>query len=75
MIALTCATNTLAERAEDRLREFLRLALAEVHCDAQCGILVLRGCVPSPLLKTLAEQVAGRTAGVERVVNLIDVPS
>jgi osmotically-inducible protein OsmY len=63
----------VAELAESRLRSNSYLALKNVSCEYQEGRLILRGCLPTYYLKQLAQEVVARVAGVDRIVNQIDV--
>jgi osmotically-inducible protein OsmY len=65
--------DNVAERAESRLRGNSYLALKNVTCDFQDGVLTLRGCLPTYYLKQIAQAVVGRLDGVQRIVNDIQV--
>jgi osmotically-inducible protein OsmY len=78
----TCASNPSAgpnasqqiiEGAENCLRHNSYLALKNVHCDYHEGVLTLSGCLPTYYLKQMAQSVVGRVAGVQRIVNDIEV--
>jgi osmotically-inducible protein OsmY len=62
--------NELAERC---LRRNAYLALKNVSCDYQSGVLALRGCLPSYYLKQVAQQVVAHLEGVQRIDNQIKV--
>ncbi len=62
-----------ADLAERRLRSHPYLALKNISCDWQDGVLVLRGCLPSYYLKQVAQEVVARLAGVEALDNQIQV--
>ncbi len=64
--------DTLAE-VQARLRDCHYPALQRVTCELYEGVLVLRGRVPSFYQKQLAQAVAARCAGVEEVVNKLEV--
>lgn len=64
---------SVAELAERRLRSSPYLALRNVACDSQGGILVLRGCLPSYFLKQMAQAVVAQLEGVKQVINQIEV--
>jgi hypothetical protein len=63
------------EGAETCLRSNSYLALKNVTCDYHEGVLTLRGCLPSYYLKQVAQTAVARVAGVERIVNEIEVIS
>jgi osmotically-inducible protein OsmY len=47
--------------------------LRQIHVQAQCGVVTLRGHVHSFYEKQLGQQVAQRVAGVVRLVDRIEV--
>jgi hypothetical protein len=63
----------LKELAEGCLRRNPYLALKNITCDCQDGVLVLRGCLPSYYLKQVAQEVVARLEGVEGIENEIQV--
>lgn len=63
----------VAEDAESRLRCNAYLALKNVSCEYQEGVLTLRGCLPTYYLKQMAQATVARVEGVEHVVNEIEV--
>jgi len=63
----------LGELAESRLRSNSYLALKNVSCDCQAGVLVLRGRLPTYYLKQVATAVVAGLPGVRHIVNQIDV--
>jgi hypothetical protein len=71
--ALPPPTQRVAEGAENCLRHNSYLALKNVRCDYCGGVLTLRGCLPTYYLKQLAQSAVARVAGVERIVNEIEV--
>jgi hypothetical protein len=62
-----------AEMAESHLRSNSYLALKNVSCEYQEGVLVLKGYLPTYYLKQIAQAVVAPTEGVERIVNQIEV--
>jgi len=62
-----------AERAERALRNSPYLALRNVTCDYQGGVLILRGCLPSYYLKQLAQEAVTDLDEVDRIENQIQV--
>jgi hypothetical protein len=65
----------ILEGAESCLRSNAYLALKNVTCDYQEGVLTLRGCLPSYYLKQVAQTAVARVAGGVRIVNEIEVVS
>jgi osmotically-inducible protein OsmY len=63
----------MAEWAENRLRGNSYLALKNISCDYEGGVLTLRGCVPSYYLKQVAQETVAPLEGVARVENQIAV--
>jgi hypothetical protein len=61
------------ELAERALRSSPYLALRNVTCDGQDGVLVLRGCLPTYYLKQVAQAVVARVDGVGQIVNEVEV--
>lgn len=64
--------DTLAE-LRARLVECHYPALQRVTCELYEGVLVLRGRVPSFYQKQLAQAIAAQCAGVEEIVNKLEV--
>lgn len=64
--------DVLAE-VRRKLHESSYYFLRTVGCEFERGVLTLRGRVPSFYLKQLAQSLAARVAGVERVVNALEV--
>jgi osmotically-inducible protein OsmY len=58
-----------------RLAECPYQVLRSVLCEFQHGVLTLRGQLPTFFHKQLAQEAVGGLAGVERVVNQIEVAS
>jgi hypothetical protein len=69
------APQRILEGAENCLRGHSYLALKNVTCDYREGVLTLRGCLPSYYLKQIAQTAVARLAGVDRIVNEIEVIS
>lgn len=69
------ATHRLdpAEIAESHLRSNSYLALKNISCEFRQGVLILKGNLPTYYLKQVAQAVVAPTAGVERIVNEIEV--
>jgi hypothetical protein len=68
------ARASLLREAERALRCGPYPALKKLSCDYQCGVLVLRGCLPSYYLKQIAQEiVVHQTQGVDRLDNQIEV--
>jgi osmotically-inducible protein OsmY len=63
----------IAEGAENCLRHNSYLALKNVRCDCEAGVLTLRGCLPTYYLKQMAQSAVARVEGVQRIVNEIEV--
>jgi hypothetical protein len=63
----------VAELAESRLRSNAYLALRNVTCTFDRGVLTLAGWLPTYYLKQLAQEVVAGVDGVEQVVNRIEV--
>lgn len=63
----------IAEGAESRLRGNSYLALKNVSCEFREGVLTLRGCLPTYYLKQMAQTEVAHLAGVQRIVNEIEV--
>jgi osmotically-inducible protein OsmY len=67
------APPDFGELAESRLRRNAYLALKNVSCQYQDGVLVLRGWVPTYYLKQVASATVAGLSGVRYIVNQIDV--
>jgi osmotically-inducible protein OsmY len=65
----------VAERAESELRRNAYVALKNIACEYQEGLLILNGCLPTYYLKQLAQEAVARLHGVERIDNRIEVVS
>jgi len=72
---MPAARSEIGEAARICLRRQPRSALANIWCDYQAGVLVLRGHVPSYFLKQLAQETVRRVDGVEHIENEIEVDS
>jgi hypothetical protein len=72
-VASAARRLSLREQAECRLRSNAYLALRNVCCDDQDGVLILHGCVPSYYLKQVAQTVVSQVEGVQAIVNNIAV--
>jgi osmotically-inducible protein OsmY len=72
---MPCQTETVpvAERAGNQLLRNPYLALKNVKCEYQEGVLTLRGCLPSYYLKQVAQTAVAQLDGVRQIVNLIQV--
>ena len=64
---------SIGQVAERRLRESPYFYLRSLSCDYRDGRLTLRGRVPFSRLKQFAEAIVARVAGVEEVVNRVEV--
>jgi len=69
----TVRPHAVLEQAETSLRRNSYVALKNISCVYQEGVLTLRGCLPTYYLKQMAQTTVARLAGVERVVNQIEV--
>jgi osmotically-inducible protein OsmY len=63
----------VADLARARLLGNAYLALRNVSCDYERGVLTLRGSLPSYYLKQVAQAAVCSLDGVGRVVNEIEV--
>jgi osmotically-inducible protein OsmY len=63
----------VGELAESRLRSNAYLALKNVSCTYDRGVLTLAGWLPTYYLKQLAQEVVAGVDGVEKVVNQVEV--
>jgi osmotically-inducible protein OsmY len=71
----TCTKQRLdpAELAESHLRSNSYLALKNISCEYQEGVLILKGYLPTYYLKQVAQAVVAPTEGVDRILNQIEV--
>ena len=67
------ASDDIETVAECLIRREGHLATHPISCTFQNNTLVLRGWVPTYYLKQIAQTVAMRIDGVERVLNQIEV--
>jgi hypothetical protein len=63
----------LAEWAEGRLRSNSYLALKNISCEFDDGVLRLRGCLPSYYLKQIAQETLAPLEGLVQIDNQIAV--
>jgi osmotically-inducible protein OsmY len=71
---MSCATDTtVVEEVRSRLQDQPYHAVKQVSCEYRDGTLILRGRLPSYYLKQVAQTAVARVAGVERVLNQIEV--
>jgi osmotically-inducible protein OsmY len=73
MNSATDIPSMVAEQARKQLQGQPYRALKHVSCDYRDGTLTLRGRLPSYFLKQMAQAAVARIAGVERIVNHIEV--
>ena len=64
---------TIAEIAEQRLRQSPYFFLKSLRCQFESGVLTLCGRVPYWQLKHLAETIVSRVEGVHHVANQVEV--
>lgn len=64
---------SVGQIAERRLRESPYFYLRRLSCEFRSGKLTLRGRVPFSRLKQFAEAIVSRVAGVEEVINSVEV--
>lgn len=65
--------SAVAETARRRLRQNGYLTLCEIDCRYHEGIVFLRGRVSSYYLKQVAQETIRCLAGVEQIINDIEV--
>ena len=73
MNCLTQRPTDVADQARALLLRNPYLALKNVTCEHQDGVLTLRGCLPSYYLKQIAQTIVANLEGVGRIVNAIEV--
>jgi osmotically-inducible protein OsmY len=73
MNSVTDIPPMVADRARKQLQGQPYRALKQVSCEYHDGTLVLRGRLPSYFLKQMAQAAVARVAGVERILNHIEV--
>lgn len=66
-------TTKVEKDARRRLTRSSYRSVRDVACEYHEGILVLRGHVSSFFLKQLAQEAVREVAGVDKVVNVIEV--
>ena len=69
----TLSTNEPADAAKERIRSQPHLAFHRIWCEYAGGRLFLRGQVPSFYYKQLAQEAIAGMAGVDQMVNDIEV--
>ena len=69
----TISTNETADLAKQRICRQPRLTFQRIWCEYDGGRLFLRGQVPSYYYKQLAQEAIAGMAGVDQVVNDIEV--
>jgi osmotically-inducible protein OsmY len=65
----------IEELARIRLQHSPYRALRRVTCEFTEGVLALRGCVPTYHYKQLAQVAVAGIAGVQRIINDVEVES
>ena len=65
----------VGELAESRLSKIPSLALRDIGCVYNEGVLTLRGRLPTLHLKQIAQAVVADIEGVQTIVNQIQVPA
>lgn len=63
----------VGQLAEQALRQSPYYFLRQLACEFQCGVLMLRGRVPSRQLAARAEAIVARVEGVDVVANLLEI--
>jgi osmotically-inducible protein OsmY len=64
--------STVSQEAADQLQRSYAI-LRRVSCEYRDGLLILNGRLPSYYLKQMAQEMAARVKGVQRVDNRIEV--
>jgi osmotically-inducible protein OsmY len=72
--AVVVEVDSIAEEAERVLSESAYPDLRRLRCDANEGVVTIRGRLPSFFLKQMAQTIVSRIDGVCRVNNQIKVP-
>jgi hypothetical protein len=67
------SAQRVVEGAERCLRSNSYLALKNISCEYNEGVLTLRGCLPSYYLKQIAQTAVSRLDGIKRINNEIEV--
>lgn len=73
VLAIGSRRGGIIRSAEERLRRSGYLALRDITCDEQQGLLCLRGRVSSYYLKQVAQSVVADVEGVRGIINQIEV--
>jgi osmotically-inducible protein OsmY len=73
MNCLTQRPTDVADQARALLLRNPYLALKNVSCEYNDGVLTLRGYLPSYYLKQIAQTIVANLEGVGRLVNAIEV--
>lgn len=69
-------SSPVAQAASARLRNHPYAAIQKLSCECDdCGVLVLRGRLPSYYHKQLAQTAVARIPGVREVINHAEVVS
>jgi osmotically-inducible protein OsmY len=68
-----CRALSSTERINRCLKHSSYTALRAVNCDTVRGCFVLGGSVPNFYLKQLAQEMAGKVVGLEKIENHIRV--
>jgi osmotically-inducible protein OsmY len=63
----------ISKLAETQLRSNSYLALKNISCEYDHGVLILRGSVPTYHLKQIAQESVAQVVGVEWIDNQIEV--
>ena len=70
---LTTPGHEVQEATENFLRSRMPTAARNIECEYKEGMLLLRGEVTSYYAKQLAQEFARQVAGVDKVVNCLEV--
>jgi hypothetical protein len=71
--ATPVATDDLGQLAQRKLCESPYYFLKNLRCHYANGVVTIRGQVPNAQLRKFAESIVGRIAGVDEVVNRVEV--
>jgi osmotically-inducible protein OsmY len=71
--ASSSRTDSVSNRVRRALQQCGYHDLCGLHCEDDDGVLVLRGQVGSYYLKQIAQTVAARVPGIERIDNQLNV--
>jgi osmotically-inducible protein OsmY len=72
-ISRALSLGAVAHEAAERLWRSGYLALRDVSCVADDGVVSLHGCLPSYYLKQVAQEIAAGVEGARQVINRIEV--